>query len=88
MQIIALLLGIAKAVPIIDSWIQQLATAYATQRIADMQKENLDAIRKAIQDKDQRDLEAALGNPHPGEASGDPGAVITDAPPPNVVVKS
>lgn len=78
---ITIILGILKAIPILDAWFQQLSTAYTVGKIASFKKENLEALRKAINEKDQRDLEAAVGNPHPGEASGDAGAVIIDAPP-------
>lgn len=77
------IIALLKAIPIIDGWFQQLVAAYTASQIASMKKENRDAIRKAIIEHDQRGLEEAIGNPNPGEASGDSGAVIVDAPPPN-----
>ncbi len=44
-----------------------------------------DAMDKATgPSHDQRDLEREIGNPNPGNASGEPGAVIQDGLPPNV----
>lgn len=82
MDIISIILGILKAIPIIDSWYQKLSAAYIADAIARMKSENLDAIRKAITNHDQRDLEAAVGNPHPGEVSGDAGSTIEPTEPP------
>lgn len=84
-SIIAAILAIAKAIPVIDTWIEQLSAAYVASRLATMKKENSDAIRKALVDHDQRDLEKAIGSPNAGQKSGDSGAVITDKPPPNVL---
>lgn len=72
------ILALIKAIPIIDQWVQQLIAAYVGARIASMQKDNLDAIRKAIQDHDQRDLENAIGSPTAGKPSGDAGSVVID----------
>jgi hypothetical protein len=79
------ILAIAKAIPVVDSWIQALVVAYTALEISNMEKENREAVRKALYEHDQRELEKAVGNPNPGEISGDPGAVVVDAPPPNVV---
>ena len=81
---ISLILAIAKAVPIINLWIEQLSSAYMVSRMASLKKENLEALRKALNEHDQRDLEKAIGNPHSGEASGDAGSVIINQPPPGV----
>jgi len=82
--VISAILALAKAIPIINQWIEELTTAYAVSKMAALKKENLDAIRKAINERDQRDLEKAVGNHHPGEPSGDAGSVIIDEPPPGV----
>lgn len=81
---ISIILGILKVIPILDAWFQALSKAYIEDRIAGMKKENRDAIRKAINEHDQRDLEKAVGNPNPGEASGDAGAQIIDNRPPGI----
>lgn len=78
MSFINLLLSIAKAVPIVDKWIEQLSTLYFQTRIAEMKKENRDAIKTALEKQDQRDLERALGSTIAGEPSGTPGSEIID----------
>ena len=83
MTVVGIILAALKAIPVLDSWFQALVVAYTAARIASMKKENRESIRKAILEHDQRDLEGAIGNPHPGEASGDSGAEIVEAPPPN-----
>jgi hypothetical protein len=83
-SIVAIILGLLQAIPILDRWFQQIAVAYARIRLDQMKKENLDAIRKAIEEHDQRNLETVIGSPTAGKPSGDPGAVIVDRPPPNV----
>lgn len=85
MTVISIILGILKAIPILDGWFQSFSAAYVQSRIASLTKENSDAIRKAFQEHDQRDAEKAIGSPNPGEASGQDGAEIVDAPPPNIV---
>jgi hypothetical protein len=84
MSVISAILALLKAIPILDSWFQQFFAAYAEHEIANMKAENRDSIRKALAEHDQRDLEKAIGNPNPGEASGDSGVEIVDGPPPNV----
>lgn len=80
-------LAILKAIPILDSWFQQLAVLYFQQRLASMKAENKEAIRKAIYEHDQRGIEVAIGSDTAGKASGDIGAVIVDGPPPNILPK-
>lgn len=70
------ILGLIKAIPILDSWFQQLTALYVEQKLASMRTENREAIRKAVYEHDQRPAEVALGNLHPGEPSGVPGSVI------------
>lgn len=64
------IVGLIKAIPIFDQWFQQLAALYVSERIHSMKQENVDALRKAVAEKDQRDLEKAIGNPNPGAPSG------------------
>lgn len=75
---LSLLLAVFKAIPILQGWFESLVAGYIATQIAQMKDENRAAIKKAIETQDQRDLEAALGNPHPGEASGIPGTQIRD----------
>lgn len=78
MQVIALLLALARAVPVIDGWLELLVVAYTKARAARMKKENREAVRKALEELDQRPIEEAMGHPSPGAPSGVPGAVIVD----------
>lgn len=64
------------------AWFDDLVAFYVKLKIASMKRENREAIRKALHEQDQRDLEGAVGNPYPGEPSGDDGVTIVDAPPP------
>lgn len=82
---ISTILSIIKAFTALDDLFQLLMVAYAQSQIAVMHAENLAAIRKAIAEHDQRDAEHAIGNPTPGEPSGEDGTTIIDKPPPNVV---
>lgn len=76
--ILAIIMAIAKDVPIVDGWIKQLTTAYMLAKIAKMDKANRDALKKAIEEGDQRDLEIAMGSSGAGEMSGVPGSVVVD----------
>lgn len=51
-----------------------------------MHKEDREAIRKAIYEHDQRDLERQIGSSSPGEVSNAPGTIIVDELP-NVLPK-
>jgi UPF0716 family protein affecting phage T7 exclusion len=74
---ISTILALLKAVPIIDSWFQELLSAYITSRISSMKQENKDAIKAAFEG-DQREIEKALGDDKAGKPSGDAGASIID----------
>ena len=74
------ILAIIKAITAIKSMFEQLMALYVQSEIASMKKENVVALRKALNEHDQRDLEKALGNPNPGTSSGDSGAVIITDP--------
>lgn len=77
-QIIALLLSIFKAVPALKQLWDQILAAYIASQINTFNDEIKAAIRKAIHEHDQRDLEQAIGSVKSGEASGIPGAVVVD----------
>lgn len=81
MQIIAILVGIVKAVPLIDKWAERFFVAYRAWDKAKSIKENVEALRAVLEEFDQRKFEKAMGNPNPGTPSGDPGAVIRPVPP-------
>ncbi len=78
-EIFALILGIVKAVPIFNSWVEKFVAFYIEKQISDMVRQNREAIRKAIDGHDQREAERALGNPNPGGPSNVPGVVIVDS---------
>jgi hypothetical protein len=77
-QLVALLLSIFKAVPALKQLWDQLISAYIATQIETIKKEYREAIRKAIYEHDQRDLESAIGSPQSGKISGIPGAVVVD----------
>ena len=76
--IFALITAIAQAIPVFAKWLEQFNVWYINQQIDKMAAENVAAIKKAIQEKDQRDLEKALGNPNAGEPSNLPGVTQRD----------
>jgi hypothetical protein len=78
MEIISGLVGLIKAIPIIDRWFQSLLTFYVNSQIDKMERANFEAVKKAIYDRDQRDLEKAIGSPNAGESSHNPDTVIVD----------
>ncbi len=67
-----------KAVPALKNWFDSLVALYVARVLASMKAENIAAIKAAIDTHDQRRAEAALGNPTPGEPSGNPGTEIRD----------
>lgn len=81
---IGLLTALFKAIPVLKEWFDDLITAYVNHSIDTMRKENREALGKALNGRDQRDLEKAIGSPTAGKPSGDPGTIISDRPPPNV----
>lgn len=81
----ATILAVLKAIPVLDSWFQQLVALYVSLQISNMKSENRDAVRKALEEHDQRDLEKATGNSqHSGEHSGETSSEIISGPPPGV----
>lgn len=78
MQIITLIISVSKAFSIVNEWIHLFIAEYAKHQISTMKKENRDAIKKAIDEQDQRDLEKAMGSTKVGEVSGIPGTEIID----------
>lgn len=57
-QIISAILAVAKAVPVIEKYLDQLLTAYAKQRKKKIIEETIEAVDVAINTGDQRPLEA------------------------------
>lgn len=81
MEIFSLILSALKALPVLDRWFQGLVTAYTNSKLESMKLENFEAIKEALEKNDQRRLEAAIGNPHPGYPSNDSGSVVVDVVP-------
>jgi hypothetical protein len=77
-EFLAALLAIFKAVPMIKSAFEDLISLYVNSQISSMKRENRDAIKKAIEKQDQRDLENIIGSPHAGKPSGHEGTTIVD----------
>jgi flagellar biosynthesis protein FliP len=77
-QVISLLISIFTAVPALKQLWDQIIAAYIATQINTIKEEYKAAIRKAIYEHDQRDLEQAMGSAKSGEASGISGAVIVD----------
>jgi hypothetical protein len=75
-QVIAAILAIAKAVPVIDKWLEQLLTMYATQKEVWQNKANKEALERVFKTQDQREIEH---EDYSGKPSGH-GTVRTDLP--------
>ncbi|NJO18770.1 MAG: hypothetical protein HC838_00090 [Spirulinaceae cyanobacterium RM2_2_10] len=73
------LIAIFEAIPAIKSLFEQFVIFYLNSKIASMASENRDALKKAIEGKDQRDLEKVLANPNAGEPSRIDGVRIRDS---------
>lgn len=66
-QIIALVLAVAKALPIIDKWLGELFSAYQVHKRKEIQAETERVINEGIQIQDQRKIESDQTS---GKASG------------------
>jgi hypothetical protein len=60
-------LAIFKAIPILQLWFDGFVKLYVERTIDNMKSNIRDGIKKALADKDQRDLEKAYNNPRAGE---------------------
>ena len=78
MAIIPMLTAIFKAIPALKDLFDQFVVAYTKSQIENIKKDYLNAIKTAINDRDQRDIEKALGSPRAGLPSGNTGAQIVD----------
>jgi hypothetical protein len=72
----SIIFAIIKAIPAVKSWWDQLVTFYVNKELENFKEADRAALRKAIHEQDQRDLEKQLGNPNAGEPSNAPGSVI------------
>jgi hypothetical protein len=78
--ILSLLKALAVATPALIKLSEAFVAWYIEQRWKSMERGLSDAIRKAIDKHDQRDIEEAIGSPTAGEPSGIPGTIIVDKP--------
>lgn len=78
MQVIALIISVSKTFLAIKEWVDLFIVEYTKEQVKDMKKENRDAIKKAIEQQDQRDLEKSMGSTKVGEPSGIQGTEIVD----------
>jgi hypothetical protein len=67
MEILALITGIIKLIPVIKDAFEKLVAYYIGTQIESMKAENLSAVRLAMSDYDQRKIEEALGSSHAGK---------------------
>ena len=77
-NIFLFLYKLLKAIPSIKGWWDQFMAFYIAHEIEKLHEADKAAIRKAIYEHDQRDLERQIGNSNPGEVSNTPGAIIID----------
>lgn len=68
---VSLIYSIVKAIPVLDKAIRELFKLYAEKEKEWAYEAISKGILKAITEKDQRDLEAAIGSPRAGKPSGD-----------------
>lgn len=78
-QGVSLALAILKAIPAIRDFFEAVALAYYESKLAEMKRENKEAVDKVKYENDQRDIEKILGTERAGKPSGLPGTVIVDA---------
>jgi len=77
--IVSLLIAIFKAIPALERQWDAAVVAYIKQRRDVLRKETRDAIKKALDDQDQIDLENSMGAVEAGQQSHRPGAVLVDS---------
>jgi hypothetical protein len=78
MAIIPLLTAIFKTFPILKDLFDRFVAQYTQNQIANMKAEYQSAIKKAILDHDQIDLEKSLGSQFAGLPSGNAGSHVVD----------
>lgn len=72
------ILAIIKAIPALEKWYEDFTAFYIKQRIESMKKENVEAIKFALKENDQRKIEQAIGSNKAGELSGVPHTEIRE----------
>lgn len=76
--ILSFLTALFQSVPDLKKIWDDVISAYINSQIESMTAENKAAIRKAVYEQDQRDLEHAIGSPREGAASDIPGTSHRD----------
>ena len=66
MSFISGLFAIAKAVPVVDSWLRALVSAYVKWQIEQGKRDLAEALQKMFEESDQRDLEKEIGSSNAG----------------------
>lgn len=64
------LVAFFKAIPALKDILDRFIAFYVQRELENFKKENAEAIRKAIHEKDQRDIEKALGSKLKGQPTG------------------
>jgi hypothetical protein len=82
--IISSIIAVAKAVPIVQTWLEQLSVAYYTAMYSNFKKENKEACDKAKYEHDQRAIEKQMGSAFAGKPSEEQGTTIDDSLPSNI----
>lgn len=75
-QLLTILAGIIKIVPILDKWFSLLVSAYTERQKSELKKESVDAVEKMVVEKDQRPVEKLINPEGAGKASNLPGSII------------
>lgn len=64
------LVAFFKAIPALKDIFDKFIAFYIQRELENIKKENSDAIRRAVNEKDQRDIEKMLGSKHEGQPTG------------------
>lgn len=78
-QVFAFIFALLKAIPVLKGWVDQFTVWYIQKGVADLKEADRAALRKAIDEQDQRDLEKQIGDKNPGAPSFLPGTTIVDS---------
>jgi hypothetical protein len=77
-KLLAVILAVINAVPKLKEFWDQLLVLYFQKEVEKLRKRDVEAIRKAISEKDQRDLEKQVFGKDPNYRSGIDGVRIVD----------
>lgn len=77
-QFFAAVIAVCKAISVLKELLDKFMVFYVQTETENLHTADRAAMRKAIDEQDQRDLEKQIGNKNPGEPSGTPGTVIRD----------